>query len=295
LYNENIKIGGQSITKKECIQNEVYLVSQLYNQDSYMTYIQFKTKYPRMKINFLLYNGIINTIQRYERKLSLDTKGNRTVKFQPHIQRILSQTKGTKNIYQALIIHPTGIKGITTWKNRFRIDFEQNALFQKIKITTTDTKLKWLQYRILHNILTTNKSVAKYKREQDERCSFCTIHPESIEHLFWNCDIITTFWNKLNEKIINTCTQQNNLKLTKKLIILGIDENVETDGILDLIILLAKQYIYHSKVIKNVPNIRHFQRILKRRYTIEKEINFKEQQTKTLQNKWNPYMNLINQ
>ena len=46
LYNENIKIGGQSITKKEFIQNEVYLVSQLYNQDSYMTYIQFKTKYP---------------------------------------------------------------------------------------------------------------------------------------------------------------------------------------------------------------------------------------------------------
>ena len=35
--------------------------------------------------------------------------------------------------------------------------------FVKLKFSTHDSKLRWLQFRILHNILTTNRSVSKYK------------------------------------------------------------------------------------------------------------------------------------
>ena len=62
--------------------------------------------------------------------------------------------------------------------NKHNPDLKQ--VFLKFKATTTDPRLIWLQYRIIHNILTTNKSVSKFKHDQSEKCSFCGIQSESI-------------------------------------------------------------------------------------------------------------------
>ena len=114
------------------------------------------------------------------------------------------------------------------------------------------------------------KMVAKCDNKQNINCSFCDKYPESIEHLFWNCQLIKTFWSNVNSVINKTCKYIHNFKFYKILVLLRADTQTEGDSVCDFIILLGKQYIYSCKV-KNWKQIQAcFQSILYRRYLIEK-------------------------
>ena len=268
------------------------MVSQLMRNGTVLSYNEFKEAYPQIQINFLTYNGLIRSIIQYKNKLNLEGR-TKKLTMQPHLWTILSQKRGTKYIYRNVIEAAPVIKGIEKWKTRFETDIKQDTLFKMLKKATSDTKLLWLQMRILHNILTTNKSVARYKDEQSETCTFCKLYPESIEHLFWNCTIITLFWQKLLEPLKQTCTHCSRLNFNKQLIILGADKINQTDQIIDFIILLAKQYIYRSKVYQTKPNIKAFLSILINRYNIEKEISFMHSNHRQFVEKWNPYKDVV--
>ena len=87
--------------------------------------------------------------------------------MQPHHFIILSTRKGASSIYKALITENTTIKVIETCRRRSNIDIREDEVFFKMKKTSTvDTTLRWTQYKVLPNILTTNKMVAKYKLNQ---------------------------------------------------------------------------------------------------------------------------------
>ena len=261
-----------------------------------MTFRDFREIYPQVNLNFISYNGIVQSVKQYLKKIKFEVSDIEPMSgpsAQPHILTILTATKGTKNTYGILIAPVPKIKGIETWENRLGLIIEQEKVFKKLKITTRDTRLRWLQYRILHNILTTNKSVAKYNTTQDELCSFCKTHPESIEHLFWTCAVVKKFWTILTEKLNRHCKHTHKLILSKKIVILGLDINIKTDLVLDLIILLSKSYIYRSKVNKTKPNIIEFGCILQTRYKIEKTISYKQSNYSKFVNNWNLYTNMI--
>ena len=61
------------------------------------------------------------------------------------------------------------------------------SFFKHLKKSTDDRKLLWLQFRIIHHILTTNRSVSKFKPNQCELCTFCNSNSETIEHVMWQC------------------------------------------------------------------------------------------------------------
>ena len=50
-----------------------------------------------------------------------------------------------------------------------------------------------------------------------------------------------------------------------------VEHNIITDGVMDLVVLLAKAYIYRGKSIQIVPNLSSFKCILYCRYLIEKK------------------------
>ena len=102
---------------------------------------------------------------------------------------------------------------------------------------------RWLQFRILHNILTTNRSVAKFKPEQTPLCQFCKSHSETIHHLLWACIKVKTFWNELSCTMNSRCTHAHNFKIDEKLAIFGQSIQIKTDYICEFILLMAKCYI----------------------------------------------------
>ena len=95
--------------------------------------------------------------------------------------------------------------------------------------------------------------------------------------------------------LLNTkCKHIHNFKFNKVLVLMGCDSQTKTDTVADLIVLLAKQYIYTCKVQETKPTNNVFQNILYRRYQIQKEIPINKDSTQRFTEHWEPYTNIFN-
>ena len=126
--------------------------------------------------------------------------------------------------------------------------------------------------RIVHRIIATNVVLKEMGIMESYNCSFCNEEKDSIEHMFWRCTQIKEFWKNLQEVIKRKCSIANNLTLNENITLFGTEKNFKTDAVFDLIILIAKQYIFSSKMNKCKPSITAFIKVLKIRHDIEKYI-----------------------
>jgi len=289
LYNSDIKIGRQVIKNKKLISNEVFSIDQLKANDTFLTFQELNNKL-NTPLNFLEYNSIINSVKSYLNKYS-SLKSFKEVPYSPALNIIMLKEKGSSVIYKNMLNTDKEITGFKRWSNTTNISRKEWEIsFKLLKSTTSDTKLKWLQFRILHYTLTTNRSVSKFKTNQSSYCTFCGAHSETILHLFWDCTCVQRFWNGIAAILNRKCNHSHNFKLTKHLVIFGKCEIIRTDNICDLIILLSKYYIYRCKVQSQTLNINLFIRDLYRRYNIEKIVN---KNSITFKNNWAPYLPLF--
>jgi len=190
-----------------------------------------------------------------------------------------------------MVHRETKYKGFEKWEKVMDISvYEWQSCFKSLVALTKDTKLWWLQYRILHHILTTNRSVSKFNKEQSHLCEFCKAHSETIYHLLWESQHVKTFWEELRRNINNRCNTNCRLGVDEKLTLFGISKDNKVDNVIDLILLLAKSYIYRCKVQGSVLYIRLFLNEVHNRFCIEKNIN---SNYNIFMEKWSPYINLF--
>ena len=109
-------------------------------------------------------------------------------------------------------------------------------------------------------------------------------------HLFWKCQVVQHFWNCISSLINKKCIHAHNFKFTENLVLFGKCKEICTDKICNLIILVAKFYIYRCKVQNNNLNVNVFIKELYRRYHIEKIIN---ENSNSFKNDWIPYLTLF--
>ena len=191
---------------------------------------------------------MISSSRKTEKMVEHNSKDENYTETQVYFKSIIQTKKGSSKFYRVLTQKSGTPKGVAKWEIlKDNPDWKQVSL--KLKATNADPRLTWFQYRIIHNILTTNKSVSKFKHYQSEKCRFCCIQSESILQLFGECNIIhvMVFWNEL-QQIINTwCNVTEQLTLNNSSILLGLDPTQTQNKVLNQIILFAKQYIYNCK------------------------------------------------
>jgi len=94
-----------------------------------------------------------------------------------------SERKGTKAIRNLLRQNTRLLpKAVAKWNNTF-LGLDWLAVYSSLKNSTSDTKLKWFQYRILHSVLTTNDYLYKRKVIDTDRCTCCKTEKETVRHL----------------------------------------------------------------------------------------------------------------
>ena len=164
-----------------------------------------------------------------------NSKDENYTEAQVYFKPIIQTKKGSSKFYRALTQKSEIPKGVAKWE-MLKDNPDWKQVFLKLKATTNDPRLIWLQYRIIHNILTTNKSVSKFKHDQSEKCSFCGIQSESIVHLFGECNIIMVFWNKLQQIINSRCNVTEQLALNNSSILLGLDPTQTQNKVIDQMI-----------------------------------------------------------
>lgn len=120
-------------------------------------------------------------------------------------------------------------------------------------------KTKWLQLQILRNILKTNYIVSKFQANISAACSFCNNAPENIVHLFWDCAKVKEFWSEAT-LFLNGALGPN--QLTKRKVLFG-DTTHSGKNIINLFILLGKDFIWKNKFTTRNLSMAHFKRFSK--------------------------------
>ena len=258
------------------------------NGDAFLTHVEFIEKY-NMNINFLTYNGTIRAVKNYRSKLKIAVSTTKKkCNYQPPINIIMCTKKGSSLIYSNIIRTSDIPKGILKWQQTTTLNMTH--AFNVLKKTTSDSKLRWFQLRILHNILTTNRSASKFIPNQSDLCQFCKSKSETISHLLWECKKVQQFWKDLATLINKRAVHANNIKFHMSLVIFGLSESIETDCVFNYIILIAKYYIYRCKVQLIELSINRFHHELYFKYCIERHIH---NNSLDFRIRWNPYLNLF--
>ena len=120
------------------------------------------------------------------------------------------------------------------WKNIY-------SLPRNLKL---DNFTKDLQYKTLFRFLATNKLLFQMGKIPSNKCSFCDLHIDTIEHALWECLHVKDFWISIFEiwNKTNTCQYIPNLKL----ISLGMYETENHS--FNIFLLYSKKFIQESKL-----------------------------------------------
>ena len=286
-YNRNIIRDRKVVFIKEWVGENILQIKDLVNDDgSTLSYNEFRRKFTNVtQVNFILYEGILNVVRKYLRRVGCSLHSNNAGTENQAWKIILKGNQWVKAALNESSSPPTALE---KWNFVFGIS-DWDVVFNKCHRTTVDVQLKWFQLRLLHRILPTRRYLAMCNLIDSPLCTYCSVEVESIQHLFWNCQIVQKFWSDLLQYLRDKCTHCDRLNLTEKLIVFGVSDEVITDKGLDFIILFAKFFIYKSRFQGSQLNFQIFLSQLRSRMKIEISIS----KIKSSQCAWVPYKPIL--
>ena len=290
FFNINITVGRHVIYIKNWMDNGVNKIHHLYkDENTILTYNEFRLKYTHIQSNFLHYQGIVAAITSFRRRMDPTFTGHGVNDLPCILNVIQLGSKFVRNILDHNILKPPGqLKWDTSFEN-----LNWKAIYYVCHKTTIECQLKWFQLRILYKALPTNRYLFFRRIVDNANCTFCKNAEETITHLFWYCPQVQMFWNDFITLLTDNCTHIYNLTMSEELVIFGVKNKVKTDKIFNFILLSAKYYIYCCKFKENIPNIAVFKKILYNRYLVEKYRFSVSNRYTVFINLWNSYQTLI--
>ena len=100
------------------------------------------------------------------------------------------------------------------------------------------------QYQILTRSIPTNRFLSKCKLAESDKCFYCKECVETVEHFFWCCPVVKTFWFNLFDVIF--VNREININLDDAEVLLGGADN-ENKDVLNYLFTVVKKYIYNTK------------------------------------------------
>ena len=211
--------------------------------------------------------------------------------------KIHQNTKLCKYVYQLVTKQkaPREIKVQEIWKTTLledNIDWKYMYI-QPIKLTN-ETKLREFKFKFLNRIVPNNSFLFKCKIVSSSLCDFCNANPDSLEHMFWECHNIQSFWNSFTNQIIAPITSNKTVNF-KNIVWCNILEESETNSLIaNYLILLAKYFIFRSKCLNQIPVITVCQTYIKNRMVVEEIIATMNNKLNAYKAKWQAYKNQFN-
>ena len=154
-----------------------------------------------------------------------------------------------EKMLQKVYVLPNRI--IEKWNNLVpNHNYDWSDIFHLAFKCAIDSKTRNFQFKFLHRIIATNDFLYKLQIIESNLCTFCGVEIETLEHVFYECDIIKDFWNRvgawINDKV------GSDVSANRENIFLGYNVTNPPMAI-NYIILLGKQFIYKCKLHKTTP------------------------------------------
>ena len=156
--------------------------------NGYLSLDEFKTQFPDVDANLLLYEGVIRAIKRFNRNLVWKVKKNLSLTihvFGNACQRVVFSVF-TLAFFR--IMRLQSHRKLSQTLNMYTVHCKR--IFTKIKKTTN--AFRWLHYKILYILLPTGRCLYLRRMVDSALCAFCHNAEETLTHMFWNCPKVQT-------------------------------------------------------------------------------------------------------
>lgn len=210
--NRDILFKNKSLFLERWVQNNVILVSQLFNEEELLfSYREFLATYtfPVTPKEFpIVFDAIPSGTLMLFRNLSnlslpsislpdpTDSPIGK-ICFSP---RSRNNNRHLRALFQKDVVFVSHV--ILYW-NRFVNDIDWNKVWMIPHKYLITNKVKEVSFRIIHRYYPANHYMAKFKRDINTDCSFCEAHPETVLHLFWHCSHTKKLWKDFSRFIID--------------------------------------------------------------------------------------------
>ena len=304
--NQFICIGSKSIYNSRLIDLGIVRIGDLYD-----TRGEFKSnKEPLYSTlspveHFLLFS-LFNAFPQEWRKILKTNKNSISSKTHDLIQtefelriegkKVNFQNLKSKSLYDNFV---SKISSIPTAQKKYNEAFSTHTFqldWGKIYLlpfkTTLDTKLREFQYKILNRILYTNKMLFKFKKVVSPLCDLCEKELETIEHIFFHCTKVSTFWDEL-KVVLNSL--DITIRFDIKNVLFGILDTDNISILVNYILLESKYFIYRCKLNKGSLCVRLLVDKFRKMFQTERFIAKKNNKIHFHNKKWKPLLPLIQQ
>ena len=291
-YNKNILFDNKPFTSTKLTSERLKIIFDLLKPD-----LSFKRPSKLHTLTIMEYNQLISAIPREWKSIIKSTKHNYQFKrkddfnirvgiTEKHILKIKC-----KDFYWHLV-NKTYIAPTATikWEELYYyINFNWKNIFMLPYHTTSETSLQSLQYKIINRYFPCKSFTSMWNQEHDDECTVCHT-TEDLEHYFFNCVFVQSFWQHLFSWFYALTKCKFNLKAID--IILGVmnETNDNLLNVLNYCILFAKGYIAKCKENNIDCSFDIFLCKLKDRLLIEEYISHINCKSNEFASKWNIIM-----
>ena len=268
--NSDIKVRGLPILWEDIISKGLIYIRQLFQNRRWISPEQAMQQFG---LDIMRYNALKVAVPRkIKTELKTTLKVANAVSF---VSIMKSKANLSQIAYQAFIVKPSFEPKILRWEIELNVEMDEQQYmrcFKDIYITSNLTKLRSFQFRLLHRAIITNVHMFKWKRREDDLCTFCKKSKETYSHLFVMCAVVQNLWlevehfmNKFNKEKINF---NIDTVITNRLV-----DNPR--NIKNFICLMLKQFIYRHRCYQTIPMIQEFYHSVYKIKSIEKFVAVK--------------------
>ena len=293
-YNQNIS--NFTMIKSTWYNHGIVVIGDVISDGKFLSKEAKELLYDLPEINFLDYYQVRADVNKFLQKYGvLNQLDNIRRPYIPsHFQLLLKSKSGCQDMYYKMIKQNFNVKyqqkwstdlGIViddqTWKEAFTICFQ----------SVSDHQIIWLQYKILHHILGTQKQLFKMKISDSDYCRICNSNVETLIHLFVTCGPVKKLWDDLVLWLCDSTSIQLNLQA--KDIILGYLLKTDYFVPVNVILLITKLYIFSCAISKSPLNPSHLKKKLKSLYNYEFLIHKEKYKEEVFEKNWNKLLKIF--
>jgi len=255
--NKNVTENRSTIFYKDWFDRGIQCFEHLfdYRNNTFYNFETFSYLYDIPKNDFFKYFKVISAIPP-EIKLQLSIDGIILNSRTSLVESILKTKHVNKLLYNNLQIAVDKLTAEIKWESIFidtNLSLEWKLIYKIIYTTTIDTILRNFQHKLVMRILPTNALLYKYVTSNI--CEQCNCFEETIEHMFWDCQITQNLLLNLNIFLAN---KNINIDYKKIDIMFGLSSNSPYSCMYNYLIILMKNLLFTMKIRKIPPTFQLF-------------------------------------
>lgn len=198
--NKFIKYQGKVLFFPEWIKGKVFKISDLYGPNGMCSYQELCNRIGTSPGRILEYNVVSAAVQSFVSKVHEQNRSDVDFSNSPlfHGKKCSTCKDFRATLCESSYTEPCTVR---FWNNKYGIEMDKDV-WKMARSCTQETRLRVLQWKILHNIYATNIMLHKMKIKENRNCSYCSDETDYIEHFFYACRVVRPFWTLISQYIL---------------------------------------------------------------------------------------------